>query len=88
YWNMKSLSENGIINVSGAGFGDYGGYTSGELGAKAGCAIDSILGVPACGHNNGKDPSKLDPKAHNISEPLIPKPNWNQPMTEWHGPSF
>lgn len=42
---MKSLSENEIINVSGAGFGDYGGYTSGELGAKAGCAIDSILGV-------------------------------------------
>ncbi|ECI5768656.1 hypothetical protein D5770_23715 [Salmonella enterica subsp. enterica] len=34
------------------------------------------------------NPSKLAPKAHNISEPLIPKPNWNQPMTEWHGSSF
>ncbi|ELR0852275.1 hypothetical protein QSL12_003035 [Salmonella enterica] len=82
---MNLLTEKEINNICGAGFGNYGGYTSGELGAKAGCAIDSILGIPACGHNNGKNPGKLDPHAPNISEPLKPKPYWNQPMTEWHG---
>lgn len=42
---MNLLTEKEINNICGAGFGDYGGYTSGELGAKAGCAIDSILGI-------------------------------------------
>ncbi len=68
-----------------ADMNNYLGYTSGEIGASIGCAIDAWLGLPACGHANGSENDRPSPNKPNLSEPLIPKPMNDSSLHSWHG---
>ncbi|AXV13522.1 hypothetical protein IDG74_10110 [Escherichia coli] len=68
-----------------AGFSSYPGYTSGEIGAAIGCAINAWLGIPACGHANGSEYDRPSPDKPNLSEPFIPRPTYDASLHSWHG---